>query len=179
MNDPKDHHHLPELVTKRLVLRKLSIDDAEQIFFLRTDPIVNQYVKRSSPDGLQGSIDFIKKGISEIEKGELYSWGITLKGKKLIIGTVTFWNLSRDKKKAELGYDLSPEYHRKGYMHEVISKVIEFGFIHVGFDLIEAYTERENMGSIRLLEKNGFIHDPDRTDDENPNNDIYILSNQL
>ena len=179
MNDLKDHHPFPELITKRLVLRKLSVDDAEQILFLRTDPIVNKHIQRKSMNGIEGAKKFISDCNCNFIKGELIQWGITLKKNGLLIGSICLWNISKDKQKAEIGYNLIPDQYRKGYMNEAMKKVVDFGFNVLGFDHIEAYTEKDNMGSKRLLMKNGFIHDPNRTDEDNPKNDIYLLSNQL
>jgi ribosomal-protein-alanine N-acetyltransferase len=169
----------PELKTDRLILRSLSEEDAETIFFLRTDPDVNKYIPRKPMNGLTEAKKFISDCNNNFKKGSLFQWGITLKENNSLIGSICLWNISKDKRKAEIGYNLMPEQYQKGYMTEAMEKIIDFGFQHVCLNLIEAYTERENISSIRLLEKNGFIHDPSRSDEENPKNDIYLLSNQL
>ncbi len=58
--------------------------------------------------------------------------------------------------KAEIGYELLPGYQGKGLMQEAASKVLEFGFQHIGLDSLEAYTHTENQSSTRLLEKLNF-----------------------
>ncbi|BCG59452.1 hypothetical protein PUR_28770 [Paenibacillus sp. URB8-2] len=58
--------------------------------------------------------------------------------------------------KAEIGYELTPEYWRQGYMTEVIQKIIEFGFNNLGLNRIEAFVEPENVGSRKVLEKIGL-----------------------
>jgi ribosomal-protein-alanine N-acetyltransferase len=44
-------------------------------------------------------------------------------------------------------------------MQEAVSKVIHFGFQHVGLNSIEAYTHSENQSSTKLLEKLSFKRD--------------------
>jgi len=179
MNDPKDQHTFPELITKRLVLRKLTSDDAKQILFLRTDPIINKYIQRKSMNGIEDAKKFISDCNSNFKKGKLFQWGIMLKENDLLIGSICIWNISKDKQNGEIGYNLIPDQYRKGYMTEAMEKVIDFGFQQINLSIIEAYTEGENIGSKKLLVKNGFIHDPNRIDEDNLKNDIYLLSNQL
>jgi ribosomal-protein-alanine N-acetyltransferase len=77
---------------------------------------------------------------------------------------------------AELGYELMPRFQKKGFMHEAVSRVIRHAFEQVSLDRIEAFTNRKNKNSIRLLEKNGFSLITDRTDAEHPSNIIFSLS---
>jgi ribosomal-protein-alanine N-acetyltransferase len=64
------------------------------------------------------AIKFIKE-INEANKNnESISWGITLKNNHAIVGTICLWNFSNDNKIAEIGYDLSPTFQRKGIMDE-------------------------------------------------------------
>lgn len=58
--------------------------------------------------------------------------------------------------KAEIGYELLPDFQGKGIMQEAISKVIDFGILHIGLNSIEAYTHSKNQSSTRLLEKFNF-----------------------
>lgn len=58
--------------------------------------------------------------------------------------------------KAEIGYELTPEYWRKGFMTEAIQKILEYGFNALGLNRIEALVEPENVNSRRILEKIGL-----------------------
>ena len=61
-----------------------------------------------------------------------------------MIGTICFWNESADRKSAELGYELHPEYQGNGYMDEAMKEVIGFAF-RSGFTSLEAYTHKDNL----------------------------------
>ena len=63
------------------------------------------------------------------------------------------WNFSSDRKTAELGYDLLPEFFNKGIMSEALQQVILFGQETLKLNTIEAYTHQDNSNSIKLLEK--------------------------
>ena len=73
-----------------------------------------------------------------------------------MIGTICLFEFADDNFKAEIGYELLPSYQGKGLMQEAVSKVLEFGFQHLGLNSIEAYTHSENQSSTRLLEKFNF-----------------------
>lgn len=66
------------------------------------------------------------------------------------------WNFSKNKKTAEVGYDLDPEFQSKGIMSESLKMIIDFGLKKLKLDKIEAFTHAENESSKKLLEKNGF-----------------------
>ena len=73
-----------------------------------------------------------------------------------LIGTICLFDFSDDNLKAEIGYELLPEFQGKGIMQEATSKVIDFGIQCIGLNLIKAITHSENQSSTRLLEKFNF-----------------------
>ena len=169
-------HPFPELETERLLLRKIRESDDEVIFFLRTDEEVTKYIHREEEQKTKTKEDaskFIQKITKEMEDSRSISWGITLKNDPDIIGTICLWNFSEDLKTAEIGYDLLPEFQRKGFMNEALNRVVDFGFTDLAFDRIEAFTNKENRSSIKLLVSNGFLFMADRKDEEDASNNIY------
>ena len=89
-----------------------------------------------------------------------------------MIGTICFWNLSADRRSAELGFELHPDHQGKGYMDEAMKEVIGFAF-RSGFTCLDAYTHKDNLASTKLLLKHGFVHDEKRKD---PDNMIFSLA---
>lgn len=165
------------LETNRLQLRKPIEEDAPQIFYLRSNDTVNQYILRAKQKDLKEALSFINDRNKDIESGKVYYWAITLKGSQELIGSICLWNFSEDKSVSEIGYDLHPDYFQKGIMTEAIHEVIKFGFNMLQLKSIEAFTHKENSSSIKLLEKNGFIYDPSRVDEGFPHNHIFVLKN--
>jgi RimJ/RimL family protein N-acetyltransferase len=58
--------------------------------------------------------------------------------------------------RAELGYVISKSFWNTGVTSEAVRLALEKGFKDLGVKRIEAYVDPENIGSIRVLEKNGF-----------------------
>ena len=68
---------------------------------------------------------------------------------------------------------MNPAFQGIGVMDEALKKVLEFGFNHLKLHTIEAYTQKNNRSSTKLLERNGFKRNLDRTDANNPSNWIF------
>lgn len=166
---------VPILNTERLILRALTMEDTLGIYTLRTNAIVNKYINRPGINKLQDTAKFINRITDSYEKGNHSFWVICLKDSLQLIGTICLWNFSEDRKTAELGYELHPDFHGKGYMDEALKEVVGYAKT-IAVNTIEAFTHRENESSKRLLDKNGFILQPDRKDDDNLNNIIYSLN---
>jgi ribosomal-protein-alanine N-acetyltransferase len=164
-----------EITTERLILRRIKQSDWEMVSYLRSDKEVNKFVKRPSADSKEKAIEFISKTIKGIDDQNLYYWTITIKNSPEMIGSICLWNLSKDRKKAEVGYDLSPKFQGKGIMNESIKSILEFGFKNLNLNFIEAYTQKNNDSSKKLLERNGFILIPDKKDEDNHENIIYEI----
>jgi len=102
-------------------------------------------------------------------------WAITLKGKTRLIGTICLWNFTEENSVAEVGYDLNPEFQKKGIMSEALKAVVSYGFQKLEFSRIEAFTQIENESSKLLLIKNKFKLHPTRIDEGFPENIIFEL----
>jgi ribosomal-protein-alanine N-acetyltransferase len=163
----------PELKTERLILRQLKESDSQDIFYLRTDEGNNRYIDRPRPKSIDDAKEFILETNNGIMQNEWIYWVVTLKNKHILVGTICLWNLSEDKTKAEVGFELKPEHQGKGIMSEALVKVLEFGFKRTALATIDAYTHYDNISSIKLLEKNGFKRNTELQDSENPNNIIF------
>ncbi|NAY93378.1 GNAT family N-acetyltransferase [Muricauda sp. JGD-17] len=165
----------PEIETDRLLLRRLQQSDWEMISYLRSDKIVNEFVKRPSAESKEKALEFIVKINDGIDNRDLYYWTITEKNQKGMIGSICLWNFSKDKKIAEVGYDLSPKFQGKGIMNESLKSIMAFGFDNLNLETIEAFTHRLNGSSKKLLERNGFKVVLGKKDEHNADNIIYEL----
>jgi ribosomal-protein-alanine N-acetyltransferase len=155
----------PVLHTQRLTLRQLRRSDAQEIWALRSNEHVNQYLDRRPSTSLEDARNFIHAITESVQRGESLYWAITLREADHVIGTVCLFNWSEDASKAEMGYELLPDFEEQGFMHEALSTVLPFGFQQVGLHAIEAHTRWENHRSTRVLEKLHF--QKARTADDN------------
>ena len=166
----------PELTTHRLLLRQLKHSDEQVIFQLRSDERVNQFLDRPPTQKPEEAGEFIAKIRSGIRRDEWVYWAISLKESSTLVGTICLWNFSLHGLTAEVGYELLPQYQKMGIMNEALTKVIEYAFQTLGLRVLEAFTHEENLGSLRLLEKHHFRHEPERVDEANSRQLVYTLS---
>lgn len=57
----------------------------------------------------------------------------------------------------ELGYFILPQFRGCGVASKVVKEMCQIGFNKLGFSEILARTTEDNVGSIKVLEKNGFV----------------------
>jgi [ribosomal protein S5]-alanine N-acetyltransferase len=165
----------PTLVTERLTLRIIVKQDCGDLVLLRSNAQVNKFLDRPHATTKEEVDEFILKILRGIENDGLFYWIITLKEDNNLIGTICFWNFSADKKTAEIGYELMPNFQGKGIMREAVLRVINFGFNNVGLDQITAFPKKNNAKSIELLKKAGFIKGENNEDDDLDGYQMYKI----
>ena len=168
----------PILVTERLTLRQLVIDDEQEIFILRSDPEINKYLDRQISNTIDDARDFINKINENINKNDSVYWAITLGDRNLLVGTICLFSFSDEDSKCEIGYELLTNFQGQGIMKEAAEKVVDYAFNTIKVQKIEAFLHRDNQRSIKLLEKFSFrnSNEPDRT---NPELICYNLTNPI
>lgn len=163
-------------LTDRLILRTLTEFDSFEVLGIRSHPVINQFLHRDSPKNTFEALDFILNIQRKSANGEIFFLGIALQNKPELIGTICLWNFSGDRKTAELGYELLPEYHGKGIMSEAVTFILNFGFEDLNLSKIEAFTNKNNLNSIQLLQKFNFTLNVNRKDEKYPENLIFELA---
>lgn len=172
------------LYTDRLCLRPLRDEDAPQIFALRSDANVNQYLDRTPCKTLEDAKVFIS-GIRERTKdSSLYYWAVCMQDE--CIGAVCLFDFSEEEQSIEIGFELLPKFHGNGYMQEATTKVIHFIIENrseakmtpkalIEIKKIHALVHPDNINSIKLLQKLNFIQIDHL--EENPKSNLirYLL----
>lgn len=147
----------PDFKTSNFRLRQLTLEDDNEIFILRSNDQVLEYLGRPPAKNLSEARKFIKKINKGIAGGDCIYWVITSQSNNKLIGTICFWNIDHKNSLAEIGFELLPDYMGKGVMQEIIPVVIDFGFNRMHLDLMEGEVDPDNIKSIKLLEKFGFL----------------------
>jgi len=146
----------PLLSTERLLLRRITEEDADQIFFLRSDKQVLRYLDRDPITSINDALQWIRMIDAGVRSNEFIAWAMSLKNEKDLVGTISFWNIRKEHYRSEIGYALHPSYQGKGLMQEAMAVVIYYGFKTMNLHSIEANVNPRNVPSIKLLEKNNF-----------------------
>ncbi|MDY3026340.1 MAG: GNAT family N-acetyltransferase [Candidatus Faecivicinus sp.] len=151
--------YMPELETGRLILRKLTMHDAEDIYAYSRDPEVARHVLWDAHRSIGESRTYLRFMLRKYRMNEAASWGIELKETGRIIGTIGFMWVQDDNRAAEVGYSLARAQWGKGIMTEALAAVIEYGFLTLRLNRIEAIHELSNPASGAVMRRCGMIRE--------------------
>ncbi len=147
----------PNIETENLILESFTINDAEELFKIRSDNRVTKYLDRDNHKTVEESKTMIQSILQSYMDKAGINWIIRKKASHEVAGYIGYWNLIRENVRAEIGYVLKPEFWGKGYMSEALLKVLEYGFNELKLHSILGNVNPQNKRSIKILEKFGFI----------------------
>jgi ribosomal-protein-alanine N-acetyltransferase len=145
------------LESNRLLLRRLTNDDVQEVFELRSNPETMKYIPRPLVTTHDEALAHIKMINDKIDTNEGINWAVTFKGSNKLLGIVGHYRIQWDNYRSEIGYMLLPEFHGQGIISEVIKLLIDYGFNEMKMHSLEGVIDPRNHASARVLEKNGFV----------------------
>lgn len=149
----------PVLETERLTLRAVTLADAPDIFRYMSDPRVIRYFGMLPMASIEEAVQRVDSIQTSFQDHTGIRWGITHRESGQFAGTCGFWRLIESHARAEIGYDLAPEWWGQGVMPEAVAATLTFGFTMMGLHSVEAHIHPANTGSRRVLEKLGFAQE--------------------
>jgi [ribosomal protein S5]-alanine N-acetyltransferase len=165
----------PKLETEHFILRQLEMMDEMAIFALRSDDAINQYLGRQKAHSIEDAHNFIRKIDNNLAQNEAIFWVICGKNDPQLLGTICLWSIEKTKAEAEIGYELLPDFHGKGILQEVIPQVVQYGFNIMKLKAIVALLHKNNIKSVKLLEKNNFIKEAILENDKDFIEGVYYV----
>lgn len=136
--------------TKRMLLRKITLEDAVAMFEFTSDPEVARYVTYEPHQ----NVEVTQEGILDyFIPNRLNCWGIVDKASNQVIGTIDL-RVSADL--ASFGWALKRDHWGKGFMPEAAQLLRNFAFEELGVNVIRAEHVHENSKSGRVMEKIGM-----------------------
>lgn len=147
------------LETERLLLRRFTRDDVDNLFDLESDPEVMRFLT-GGPGTPRDEIerDYIPAYLSYYERFEGYGfWAVIEKATGDFLGWLHLRPQPGDPlNQPELGYRLRKAAWGKGYATEGSRALIHKGFTELGVRRVVASTYQDNLGSRRVMEKSGM-----------------------
>jgi ribosomal-protein-alanine N-acetyltransferase len=149
----------PVLETERLILREITLDDAEDMFRIFADPEVIRFWGAAPMRSIEEAHGKIAGITTAFREKFGMRWAITRRDSNRLIGSCGHWRLIKQHMRSEIGYDLAPEQWGQGIMPEAVGAILRFGFERMRLHSVEAQIEPNNQGSRRVLEKLGFVQE--------------------
>ncbi len=148
--------NFPELHTPRLLLRRLRMEDAGDIFAYASDPQVTPYLIWETHRSLEDTCEFLTRTLQNYRNGGLPVWAIEHRGHKKVIGTCGFAAIAFAHARGEVGYVIGRPYWRQGFMTEALRAVLAYCFDVLQLNRVEARCDVDNTASWRTMEKAGM-----------------------
>ena len=142
----------PIVETERLLLRPVTLDDAEEMFDYASDIENTRYTFPTNQ-----SLEETKNNIAQFYLANpLGRWGIELKSNGQFIGTIDLHKIDPALKKAAIGYIINKKYWNQGLTTEANRAVIELAFEKIGMNKLTALHDKDNPASGKVMEKSGM-----------------------
>lgn len=143
----------PVLETERLILRQLTINDAEDVFKWTNDERVTKYMIYPTHENIETTIVWLESLMDLPDNN--FNWGFVLKDNNRLIGSggIRYY---KPENAWSFGYNISYDCWNKGYTTEVTKRMIEFAYKECGArDFISEHAI-DNPASGRVMEKCGL-----------------------
>ena len=160
-----DYNNLINLSTSRCRLRPIRLSDAPALLRLYSNPAVIRYTEHHIPmqsiEEAEYSINFYRNGYAE---GWMYRWGVTLAhdASDTLIGTVGLHRINHTHRRCSIGYEIDEPYWNRGYSTEIVQRLTTYGLNLLDMNRIEAELISQNIGSAKVLLKNGYRYEATR-----------------
>ena len=145
--------------TERLILRPLTLADAETAFRWTGDLEVAKYVSWLPHHSMEDCIAWLEE-IAWKYPNDNYIWGFVLKETGELFGSGgLIWE--DDLQLFQVGYNIMPSYQNRGYTTEAMKAILRFSAANLGINKVAGGHAKENLASAKVLEKLGFVYDHD------------------
>jgi ribosomal-protein-alanine N-acetyltransferase len=138
-------------------LRNLSVSDKQEMFEIRSNPITMQYIPRPLAKTMDDVVSVIEMITGFTKQNERINWAITEKKNNELIGVIGYVNIKPESARAEVGYVLHHDYAGKGIANEALKAILDYGFNVIKLHSVEAIIRPDNIASVALVKKNGFV----------------------
>lgn len=142
------------LETSRLILRELDSKDAKNFYDLNSNPNVIKYTGNSAFKNVEEAKEFLEN-YTDYKFNGYGRWAVILKTTDKFIGWcgLKFDELENE---TDIGFRFFEEEWNKGYATESAIACIHYGFEKLKLKRIIGRAMKENVGSIKVLEKIGL-----------------------
>jgi RimJ/RimL family protein N-acetyltransferase len=142
-----------------VTLRPAAPRDADLLRQWRAETSVRRYQPLNDLPTSQLRADVANQRISELYRGQgdKFQWIVQIDGQPA--GWITLVVSNWEHGLAEVGYALSTAFQVRGLMTEALGLLLADLFHNTPLERVEARCAIDNLGSQRVLEKNGFLRE--------------------
>ena len=155
----------PTLICDRLLLRPFSLEDVPEVTALVGErDIASTTLAIPHPYKASMAEEWIMKHRPSYKSGEAVDYAIVIRNSEILVGAIGL-RISKEHRKAELGYWIGKPFWGRGFATEASQKMIQFGFMELDLNRIYATHFVRNPASRRVLRKIGMDFEGRRRQD--------------
>ena len=146
---------IPHLLTRRLLLRGFTHDDAEPLRLILAEPNVLRYFPRTEPWPLATVEKWLEEHWNHWREHGFGWWAVTDRRNEQLLGWCGLCILD-ETGEVEVKYLLRPSCWGQGLATEAARQSLGYAFGEAGLSLVIGLTHPGNIASQRVLEKIGL-----------------------
>jgi [ribosomal protein S5]-alanine N-acetyltransferase len=149
--------------TERLILLPLTYE--QLVKYIKADNSLEAELnllptsRTISPELKEALEQTILPNVADKSKNYLYVtlWTMISKAENKMVGDLGIFGEPNEQGQIEIGYGTYDKFRKKGFMTEAVGGIIKWAGLQPGVSSIIAGTEKSNIASFSVLEKNNFI----------------------
>lgn len=145
--------------TERLQLRELTVKDAENFYQLNLNPNVIRYTGDDAFSDVEEAYIFLAN-YGDYKRNGFGRWAVIRKEDNAFLGWCGL-KYNADIGETDIGFRFFEEFWNKGYATESAKACVNYGFSQLKQEIIIGRAMKDNIVSIKVLEKIGLRYDRD------------------
>jgi ribosomal-protein-alanine N-acetyltransferase len=149
-----------KLTTERLHLSLVSMQDLEAVHDLHSLPETDRYNTMGIPADIGATQRLIEEWIALSLELPVKKYVFRIQTTANAFVGITGINIGRPHyRDAEIWYKLHPDQWNNGYATEAVKAILQLCFGELNLHRVQAGCVTENVASVRVLEKSGFLRE--------------------
>lgn len=149
----------PSISTERLVLAPYDLRDVDELHRVMSNPEVMRHIGQGALSRAEVH-DIVARVVVGWNETGMGWWTIRLSTSGYLIGQICL-RPDKDVGDVAVGYALDVAYWRQGLAREALEAVVDYGVRKKSLERIVATVRPENVASCALLQRCGFVREPD------------------
>jgi len=150
----------PNISSSRILLRQFSLADAEDVQTLAGDKLIaDTTVNIPHPYSLELARVWIDNHQKFASESKALTFALVLASTKTLVGAISLLNPNKVNSRSDIGYWIGVNHWGNGYCTEAVQALIAYSNQTLGLTRFTAQCMVSNIGSARVLQKSGFIHE--------------------
>ncbi|WP_299523511.1 GNAT family N-acetyltransferase [Winogradskyella sp.] len=100
---------------------------------------------------------FVEKKVKQYEKKEEFLYTLKHSETRVLAGLIYIKELDWDKKQGEFAFCIGYTFKGKGLISDAIKALSAYAFNDLGLEILQIIVNKDNIGSIKVATKNGFV----------------------